>query len=100
MMAPKEANTRANSSLDVATKATLAAKKGKVTFVDNILPLTARNNGSEAANSKRPRTEDLPTQRVGFTPATLRAHPKTPSHPKESLLSSQSMAKFVRKQDN
>jgi hypothetical protein len=36
-------------------KATLASNKGKVTFADNILPLTAENtNGSEAENNKHP----------------------------------------------
>jgi hypothetical protein len=52
-MAPKKVTTRANSSLYKATKATLAAKKGKVTFADNTLPLTTVNNGSDVENSKQ-----------------------------------------------
>jgi hypothetical protein len=37
-MAPKKVNTRANSFPDEFAKAALDAKKGKVTFADNIPP--------------------------------------------------------------
>jgi hypothetical protein len=57
----QESDHRASSSLDEATKAALADKKGKVALTDNNLPLVAEDNGAEAINSIQPWTEDPPT---------------------------------------
>ena len=60
-MAPKKVTTRANTSLDDATKVTLVDKKGKSALTEDTLHVAAENNETGALDSKHPRTEDPPT---------------------------------------
>jgi hypothetical protein len=91
-MAPKKVNTRANSFPDEAAKAALDAKKGKVTFADNIPPPQSRTPPTglrqETTSYLGPKIH-LP-QKEAFTLAAPRAHPKTPK-PKKSLLPCQNV---------
>jgi hypothetical protein len=57
-MAPKKAMTRATCSLDEATKAALADKKGKVVLADNTLPATIETDKTSPPNSVHSRNED------------------------------------------
>jgi hypothetical protein len=60
-MASKNVITRATTSLDDASKATLIEKKGKAVLADNTLPNVAETNKTGPANSKHPCDEDGPT---------------------------------------
>jgi hypothetical protein len=91
-MALKKATTRAITSLDDATEATLAEKKGKTTLTDEA-PQAAPKNNDRAINNKHPQTEDPPTFECtvctcsfediprnvpsGFTPWRLKTSRKT-----------------------
>jgi hypothetical protein len=57
-MAPKKVTTRATSSLDEATRAALAEKKGKAVLIDNTLPAAAETDRPEVVNNRHPHIED------------------------------------------
>jgi hypothetical protein len=57
---PKKATSKATTSLDDATKASLTDKKCKAALTIDA-PQDAPENNNEAVNSKHPRTENPPS---------------------------------------
>jgi hypothetical protein len=66
MMTPEKVITRASTSLDDATKATLVEKKGKEVLANATLSVVAENNETWAINRKHPWTEDPLLPKASF----------------------------------
>jgi hypothetical protein len=92
-MAPKKANTRVNSSLDEATKASLIVKKGKVTS-----PTQSTTSAENATNATEHKTTNYlgpkatSPQREASTSAAPKACPKSLSQTQKASSSSQCVA--------